>query len=180
MDGYISKPVRAPELSRTIAEFSSSDSAEYGCDILERDTALPVSNTEVPVPAPRAAEANGHKPTGENGKLVDWTAALKNVGGDRELLLSVVGAALEEWPMLVGQLNSALPRHDEVTVRRIMHTFKSAFRTLGATQASELAERMETTDRGQELPPSAIAELLRTVDAVTAELSTFVGGPQRV
>jgi PAS domain S-box-containing protein len=180
MDGYISKPVRAPELSRTIAEFSSSDSAESDCNVLERDTALPVSNTEVPIPRPAAVEVNGRKSAVENGKLVDWTAALKSVGGDRELLLSVVGAALEEWPMLVGQLNSALPRHDEVTVRRVMHTFKSAFRTLGATQASELAERLETTDRGQELPPSAIAELLRTVEAVTAELSTFGGDPQHV
>jgi two-component system sensor histidine kinase/response regulator len=180
MDGYISKPVRAPELSRTIAEFSSSDPAECGCDILERDTALPVSNTEVPAPRPATVEANGRKSATENGKLVDWTAALKSVGGDRELLLSVVGAALEEWPMLVGELNSALPRHDEVTVRRIMHTFKSAFRTLGATQASELAERLETSDRGQELPPSAIAELLQTVEAVTEELSTFGGGPQHV
>jgi two-component system, sensor histidine kinase and response regulator len=180
MDGYISKPVRAPELSRTIAEFSSSDSAEFASDVLERDTALPVSNTEVPAPRAASVEANGRKSAVENGKLVDWTAALKSVGGDRELLLSVVGAALEEWPMLVGQLNSALPRHDEVTVRRVIHTFKSAFRTLGATQASELAERLETTDRGQELPPSAIAELLRTVDAVTEELSTFGGDPQRV
>ncbi len=107
MDGYISKPVRAHELSRTIAEFSSSDSAESCCDVLERDTALPVSNTEVPGPRPAAVEANGRKSAVENGKLVDWTAALKSVGGDRELLLSVVGAALEEWPMLVGQLNSA-------------------------------------------------------------------------
>ncbi len=180
MDGYISKPVRAPELSRTIAEFSRSDSAECVCDVLERDTALPVSNTEVPGPRPASGVANGHKSVVENGKLVDWTAALKSVGGDRELLVSVVGAALEEWPMLVGQLNSALPLHDEATVRRVMHTFKSAFRTLGATQASELAEQLETTDRGQELPPSAIAELLRTVAAVTEELSTFGGDPQRV
>ena len=134
----------------------------------------------MPIPRPATVEANGRKSATENGKLVDWTAALKSVGGDRELLLSVVGAALEEWPMLVGELNSALPRHDEVTVRRIMHTFKSAFRTLGATQASELAERLETSDRGQELPPSAIAELLQTVEAVTEELSAFGGGPQRV
>ena len=180
MDGYISKPVRAPELSRTIAEFSRSDSAECVCDVLERDTALPVSNTEVPGPRPASGVANGHKSVVENGKLVDWTAALKSVGGDRELLVSVVGAALEEWPMLVGQLELVLPLHDEATVRRVMHTFKNAFRTLGATQASELAEQLETTDRGQELPPSAIAELLRTVAAVTEELSTFGGDPQRV
>jgi hypothetical protein len=39
---------------------------------------------------------------------------------------------------------------------------------------------LETSDRGQELPPSAIAELLQTVEAVTEELSAFGGGPQRV
>ncbi len=180
MDGYISKPVRAPELSRTIAEFSPVESTECGCNFLDRDTALPASNTEVPAARPAASESNAHQAVSANGKLIDWTAALRSVGGDRELLLSVVEAALEEWPGLVAQLNNALPKHDEVTVRRVVHTFKGAFRTLGATQASQLAERLETSDRSQEFPPESVAELLRTVDAVTEELTTFVGDPQRV
>jgi HPt (histidine-containing phosphotransfer) domain-containing protein len=96
------------------------------------------------------------------------------------LLASVVAAALEEWPGLVTQLHDALTRHDDTTVRRVVHTLKNAFRTLGATQAGELAERLETTERTGDLPPASVAQLLEAVDQVTVELSDFLGDPQRV
>jgi two-component system, sensor histidine kinase and response regulator len=190
MDSYISKPVRAPELSRTIVEFALSDSASCGCDVLEHDTGLPGSSTPTAeVPAVRAGDppigTNGGTIGSESGRVdsaqhVDWAVALRSVGGDRELLVSVVEAALEEWPVLVGQLHEALPRHDDTTVRRVVHTLKNAFRTLGATQAGELAERLETTERPGDLPPSSVAQLLEAVDQVTVELSDFLGDPQRV
>jgi two-component system sensor histidine kinase/response regulator len=184
MDGYISKPVRAPELSRTIAEFAAADAAACGCDLLERDTVLPGSSTLTDeVPAVRDVDANGAKAgtAGEQvGKLVNWSVGLQSVGGDRELLASVVAAALEEWPGLVSQLHGALARHDDTTVRRVVHTLKNAFRTLGATQAGELAERLETTERTGELPPASVAQLLEAVDQVAVELSDFLGDPQRV
>jgi CheY-like chemotaxis protein/HPt (histidine-containing phosphotransfer) domain-containing protein len=184
MDGYISKPVRAPELARTIAEFARSESAGCGCDVLERDTRLPAAESPtVEIPAALGNGATGSnlpKSSGDGPHRIDWKAALANVGDDRELLLSVVEAALEEWPVLVGQLHEALARHDQATIRRVFHTLKNAFRTLGARQAGELAEGMEATARDHEPPPAAITVLLQTVDAVAEELSGFVGDPQRV
>jgi HPt (histidine-containing phosphotransfer) domain-containing protein len=105
---------------------------------------------------------------------------LRSVGGDRELLQSVVAAALEEWPVLVGQLQDAVPRHDDVTVRRVIHTLKNAFRTLGADKASELAERLETAERNHALSATSFAELFEIIDEVSGELSAFLGDPQRV
>jgi HPt (histidine-containing phosphotransfer) domain-containing protein len=104
---------------------------------------------------------------------------LASVGGDRELLLSVVSAALEEWPGLVAQLHDALLRQDQTTVRRVIHTLKNAFRTLGAKQAGELAERLEISDRTHEFSASSVAELVEAVQRVTDELEGFVGDPQR-
>jgi two-component system sensor histidine kinase/response regulator len=184
MDGYISKPVRAPELARTIAEFASREQADCGCDLLESDTGLPAA--ESPTAEIPAVSVNGS--TGSNLPKspvagphgIDWKVALANVGEDRELLLAVVGAALEEWPALVSQLNESLSRHDQATTRRVIHTFKSAFRTLGARQAGELAEGLEASARDHEPSPTAITALLQVVDEVAEELSAFVGDPQRV
>jgi CheY-like chemotaxis protein len=184
MDGYISKPVRAPELSRTIAEFAASDSVSCGCDSLD-DTVHPGASsltTELPAVGSGGPTngANAAASTGTSGHRVDWSVGLQSVGGDRELLAAVVAAALEEWPSLVNQLRDALARHDDTTVRRVVHTLKNAFRTLGAAQASELAERLETTERNGDLPPSSVAQLLEAVDQVAVELSNFLGDPQRV
>jgi two-component system sensor histidine kinase/response regulator len=182
MDGYISKPVRAPELSKTIAQFAQIDSAECGCDILERDTALPLSDSQVGHAPDRDTSIGpaAQKAAGQSESLVDWNVGLASVGGDRELLLSVVSAALEEWPGLVTQLHDALLRQDDTTVRRVFHTLKNAFRTLGAKQAGELAERLEISDRTHEFSASSVAELVEAVQRVTGELEAFVGDPQRV
>jgi two-component system sensor histidine kinase/response regulator len=180
MDGYISKPVRAPELARTIAEFAPSGSVSCGCNLLAVETG---SSTATLSGAPVRDSAVGSSPrnsTTQSGHSVDWAIALRSVGGDRELLLSVVEAALEEWPVLVGQLHDALPRRDDVTARRVVHTLKNAFRTFGALQAGELAERLEASDRNGELSSSSVAELLQIVEELSGELSAFRGGPQPV
>ena len=181
MDGYISKPVRAPELSRTIAEFTSGESTSCGCDSLDRDTDLTdldASVANLKAPAGKAASRPGQN--SETANRVDWAVGLRSVGDDRELLLSVVAAALEEWPVLVAQLQDALGQRDEVTVRRVIHTLKNAFRTLGARQAEELAEGLEATERTQELTSLSVAELIETVARVADELEAFVGDSQRV
>jgi CheY-like chemotaxis protein len=182
MDGYISKPVRAPELSKTIAQFAHIDSAACGCDILESDTALPLSDSQVGHAPDRDTSIGPERQRadGQSESLIDWNVGLASVGGDRELLLSVVSAALEEWPVLVTQLHDALLRQDDATVRRVFHTLKNAFRTLGAKQAGELAERLEISDRTHEFPTSSVAELVEAIQRVTGELEAFVGDPQRV
>jgi HPt (histidine-containing phosphotransfer) domain-containing protein len=128
--------------------------------------------------APPPAAAN--KASIDTGNSVDWAAALSSVGGDRELLQSVVAAALEEWPVLVGQLQDAVQRHDDVTVRRVIHTLKNAFRTLGADKASALAERLETAERNHALSATSFAALFEIIDEVSGELSAYLGDPQRV
>jgi CheY-like chemotaxis protein len=170
MDGYISKPVRAPELARTIAEFACSEAGSLNCDLV----IAPVLEADAPPPAA------ANKASIDTGNSVDWAAALSSVGGDRELLQSVVAAALEEWPVLVGQLQDAVQRHDDVTVRRVIHTLKNAFRTLGADKASALAERLETAERNHALSATSFAALFEIIDEVSGELSAYLGDPQRV
>jgi HPt (histidine-containing phosphotransfer) domain-containing protein len=117
-------------------------------------------------------------PQSPNG--VDWSIALENVGGDRDLLRSVAAAALEEWPLLVDQLRSANDRHDLATIRRMAHTFKNAFRTLGAAEAYAVADRLEAASHRNETDTFPFPELFEAVGVVSGELTAFVGKPERV
>ena len=111
---------------------------------------------------------------------IDWSAAMEHVGGDRELLQAVASAALEEWPVLLGQLRESINRNDRSTTRRLAHTFKNAFRTLGASDAYALAGRLEALGAGDESIPFPLAELIEVVDVVSNELTVFVGNPERI
>jgi len=158
MNGYVSKPVRSAELSRTIAQFVRGELS---------------SASEAPVPPP-------HLLREPLPARVDWSVALENTAGDRELLLTVASAALEEWPLLSTQLREAIEQQDHPTVRRVAHTFKSAFRTFGAADAYQLAERLETAGGHGDVAAFPLADLFEAVDAVSEELLVFVGNPQGV
>ena len=106
--------------------------------------------------------------------------AFDNVGGDRDLLRAVVAAALEEWPLFLDQLRDAIDRDDRGTMRRVAHTFKNAFRTLGAAEAYELADRLEKSATSDLSTSFDLAELLEMVDSVSRELTAFVGKPEPV
>jgi two-component system sensor histidine kinase/response regulator len=161
MDAYISKPVRASELSRTISQIVSGNGAAASAD----------ERMETTLAAPAVTRATVE---------IDWAAAMEHVGGDRELLQAVASAALEEWPVLLDQLRESINRNDRSTMRRLAHTFKNAFRTLGASDAYALAGRLEALGAGDESIPFPLAELIEVVDAVSNELTAFVGNPQRV
>jgi two-component system sensor histidine kinase/response regulator len=161
MDGYISKPVRASELSRTISQIVSGNGTTPSAE----------ERVERTLEAPAATRASVE---------IDWAAAMEHVGGDRELLQAVASAALEEWPVLLDQLRESIDRNDRSTTRRLAHTFKNAFRTLGASDAYALAGRLEALGAGDESIPFPLAELIEVVDAVSNELTAFVGNPERV
>jgi len=161
MDAYVSKPVRAAELSRAISQFVHGEHP-----------------TPPPAEEPDASVVRVPAPQSPNG--VDWSIALENVGGDRDLLHSVAAAALEEWPLLVDQLRSANDRHDLATIRRMAHTFKNAFRTLGAAEAYAVADRLEAASHRNETDTFPFPELFEAVGVVSGELTAFVGKPERV
>jgi two-component system, sensor histidine kinase and response regulator len=170
MDGYISKPVRAAELARIIAQFAPG----------KRPT--PVASER---PATRAEEAveplrddftGGSRPSAD----MDWSVALKNVGGDHDLLRAVAFAALDEWPIFIDQLRQSIDHHDQPTLRRIAHTFKSAFCTLGAQQAHTLADHLETAAATDTVAAYPLTDFLEAIESVSAQLTTFVGKPQKM
>jgi CheY-like chemotaxis protein len=74
----------------------------------------------------------------------DMEIALRSVGGDRELLSEIIDAFLEECPRLTAALDAAIASGDAASARRAAHTLRGGLCTLGATDASSIAQQIET------------------------------------
>ena len=101
---------------------------------------------------------------------VDLTAALHWVGGDRELLLELVGIFVEEAPDRLAELQDAAAARDAATVERVAHGLKGSAGILGAarlrTASAELEERA-IAERFDGVP-GLLAGLERELERVVA------------
>ena len=151
MDAYVSKPVRPLELRQTI-------------------------ETICPGGPPTAEPVRPMMIAAENGRHVDWSAAMSAVSGDRDLLKDVIGAALEEWPQLLQQLRTAATGPDWPTIQRVAHTLKGNLRTFAA-RGTETAHHLEQAAEKQ--LADELAPLIQSLDAqlelVIQELQAWSG-----
>jgi PAS domain S-box-containing protein len=166
MDGYISKPIRVSELLRTIATFRGNDR------VPPQDASTSPADMRTP---PQAAMPPSQTP---QQARIDWSVALESVDGDRGLLQSVIAAALEEWPRFLVELRKAIDAGDSATAKRLAHTFKGAFQTLGAAEARQIADRLETAAAVNEIASFPVQTLLTAVESLTVELAAFVVSAQ--
>jgi PAS domain S-box-containing protein len=124
MDAYVSKPIRAKLLLDTMESLVGS-------------AAEPAAAEAGPVP---------QGPSPDNAVL-DWSDALANVRGDKELLRSMARAFLEELPRLMTAMRQAVVCPDRAALRLAAHTLKGSTHYFGAHRAFELAFRLETVAR---------------------------------
>ena len=116
MDAYLSKPIRAEELVRTIEQLTSSEGSEA---------------EEVPA-------YNGGAPA-----VLDRSAALEYVGGETALLSEVVRLYRQEGPRLLKEIRDALLCDDAERVQSAAHRLKGSIGTLSGAAASRAAGRLE-------------------------------------
>ncbi|MEX0586018.1 MAG: Hpt domain-containing protein, partial [Pirellulales bacterium] len=95
---------------------------------------------------------------------------------DRELLLEVVAAFLEECPELMGQIRGAIDRSDAGALRLAAHRLKGSMRYFGATRAFDQAYILETLGRDGRLAdaPAATAQLDRLVSQLSPQLTAYL------
>jgi CheY-like chemotaxis protein len=150
MDDYLVKPVRAREIYDKIEALFSPQAA------------APAASTRVP---PKTAA----------GSPINWGAAMAAVAGDRQLLLEVVEAFLEECPELLDQARAALATADASLLRRSGHTIKGVLRTLGLETSGALAAELEEMGRRSDFSaaPPVLARLEAQLDEILPEAKAF-------
>ncbi len=75
--------------------------------------------------------------------LIDWEAAMQNFEEDRDIMLAVLEASLEELPELTEQLEAQLASDDRHDVQRLAHTIKASARAFPSAILSQAALAIE-------------------------------------
>ncbi|NND99957.1 MAG: response regulator [Pirellulaceae bacterium] len=179
MDDYLSKPVRKAELHRVLSTLNGSS----GANILPKiQSSTPEStaqnpespNHDSPANAPLNDKNDSSAPVTPSisKSVLDVDEGLRNVGGDREMFLSLCDVAKTEINDLMPQLATSLEQQDVTTSTRLAHTIKGAARVIAgvdteqAAQAVEFASKDEDIPRAIELMPALRDKVAHLVDAI--------------
>ena len=165
MDGYVSKPFRANELWQAIEKLVPSHPAPAvpGSDIKPEDRAINAGSApQSPASAMPAQDS-----------MVDWTAALANVGGDESLLRELTAIFLKESPEWMKTIEEAIAENDRDSLRLTAHKLKGALETLAASSVAAQARTLELIARGNTSgdPVPVFAELQHQLRQLTNTLS---------
>jgi CheY-like chemotaxis protein len=121
-----------------------------------------------PVRAERLAEVIA----GALGHTMDWSGALRALGGKEALLRRVADAFREEAPNLLATARAALEARDADELRRAAHTLHGSMRWFDAPEAQESARALEKAalapdwDEARRLLPALDAAVARILPAV--------------
>jgi CheY-like chemotaxis protein/HPt (histidine-containing phosphotransfer) domain-containing protein len=136
MDDYIGKPIQVEELVQALKKCAGA-------------SAKPDTPGNISAPVPKGEE----KP--EEDKIVAGTvldrraleSLLSVIGGEKAMLVELIGSFLSEAPRLFTSLHEALRENDAAKLRMTAHTLKSSARDFGASILTRLCQELE--DRGQ-------------------------------
>jgi HPt (histidine-containing phosphotransfer) domain-containing protein len=150
-DGYLTKPVRPPELFQALLQFA---------------------------PAARPAAISAGE-DGPEAPAYDPAAALKSTGGDPELFEEIARLFLDDEPRLSEQIRDAIRRRDAQALRRAAHTLGGAAVHFVAPAITEATRHLEVLGKSDDFTGAEAAEatLGREVDRVLCALREFLEGP---
>ncbi len=173
MDGYLSKPIQACELSRAIALVVGGKQQVPG-------SARPVR------PDP-AADAAGHPlaglpPAGRNTHVLDRAATLERYRGDLSFVQTLASLLVEESLRSLAEMRDALRGKEADRLGQVAHKFVGAVSSFVAPEATEAVRQLEARAKAGDLPEAgqALATLEVTLARLTAALGELQQGPERV
>jgi CheY-like chemotaxis protein len=152
MEGYVSKPINTAQL------FDAIESVTHGA--ADRRAAA----AEEDEPASRAEAAPA--------EVLDKTALLRRVDGDREFLGEMLSTFLSGHVPLVAEIRAGIAAGDAARVQRSAHTLKSMVGNFYAHAAFQVAHALESAAREGRLSdaPAASARLDQEIQRLTAAL----------
>jgi CheY-like chemotaxis protein len=150
MDGYVSKPLRPPDLFSAIDAFFA------------------------PSHRPDAVPATASPP--EPARKVDWPKLVASFAGRTDLVADVVGVFLADAPNTLGRLRAAAQARDANEVAAAAHAIKGAAGLFSQGKAFDCARRLEKTARAGDLSSlnTMCADLETAVSDLTEELRGLI------
>jgi len=159
MNDYISKPVDADQFYSTLARWRSKRQKEQGSVDVQAVVSSAMTSSALPPVM----------------KGIDIAYALKNIGGDEQLLLNVMQKFAQAQRDAVNQIRQCLANHASDLARRHAHTLKGLAGTIGAVELQRRAEQVEhAIATGATL--EQLAAELDALDASLGEIITTIMG----
>jgi HPt (histidine-containing phosphotransfer) domain-containing protein len=93
------------------------------------------------------------------------------VGGDRTLLLELVGIFVEEASARIRELRGAVASRDARELERVAHSLKGSATILGARSLQDLCAALEEATRERRLEPAP--ELVTRIDGELGRVVAF-------
>jgi two-component system, sensor histidine kinase and response regulator len=126
MDDYLSKPIRARDLTQMLEAITERCLLRRNAD---SESAMDPRQPAAAVPHP--------------GPPIDWVKAAKNTAGDRELLNELLATFLQETPQLIRRMETALAAHDGKQAAATAHSLKGSLGFLATRTAQATCESIE-------------------------------------
>jgi len=139
MDAYLSKPVHAPDLARTLGELT------------EQGGPPPTDATPA---SPRSREAADHT-------VFNRQALFINMAGDEALIRELIAMYDDDEPRLCTAMEAAIAAGDAAALRDSAHALKGAVANFCALRAQASAQRLESLARDGQIDeaPAALEDL---------------------
>ena len=114
---------------------------------------------------------------GDRREVFDPAAFERQTGGDAALRTEIIGMFLEDCPMRVDEIRTAIGRGDAPGLMSSAHALKGSAAYLSASIVRGLAANLERLGRDQRLSdaPAALEQLSAAVAELLAELRNIHG-----
>ncbi len=191
MDAYVAKPIRADELFDTIEALFVGQGTGGG----ERGATQRVAGGE-PAGGGQRSEVKRQRPEvgGQRSEVglsisdlrpltsdlrppvVDWSAALRAVRGNRRLLRVIVDAAAKEIPRVLTAICEAVAGGSPAKLQLAAHTLKGVIRYFASSQGFQQVQRLEKMgqDKNLEGAEESLASLEAEVRLLTPALLEYL------
>jgi CheY-like chemotaxis protein len=136
MDGYVSKPIDAAELFKTMKEIYEKFSPDGRDELVEEMPNRMVHEIE-----------DGNR----EGRIFDKQAALERFDGDEDLLNEITAVFLDDYAKQLDEIADAVDKGDAELIDRTAHRLKGAVGNIGAQAVVDLALELEKMGRKGEL-----------------------------
>ena len=182
MDAYLTKPVRLPQLRSTLQKIGRDLPERPVGTIVPDEGGATVAPLTPPTAISSAVDSSASIPpavtgTANAGAPFDAERAIGQLGGDRDLLVTLGEMYCSDAPGNLADLKQALSAQNAADARRHAHTIKGLFGTFAADVGFALAKQMEGEAREGDL--SAVAakmpELEGEINRVAEALTQFMG-----
>ncbi|WP_151671872.1 response regulator [Nitrincola schmidtii] len=182
MDGYVSKPIRPDllfsEMSKMVTQYGKStinDSQQGNPSLDEMMIALSLDKDTDQIESTTSAEVLFQPEIGSvmstnDMPLYNWEESLEMIGGEEELLLSVLEMFLHEVPEYMANLTQELEQSDYMSAARTAHTLKGLLATFCAGQATTAALNLEQAAKKQQDCSDLMHELEDAINQLLPQL----------